>query len=183
VTTAADPHLYPAPRKERGASAALQDLGGIQAPRMRVFPFYWSFAANSRRSWSTPQLQGPCIIRDIQLNWGAQADPPTTTLEIGTSSIPILENDVALTTPRSYNVLTELQDPDALVSGAAGAGLVASTLSTAGTRPITPLDLIVLDPSTYIVLASINDGIAAAALAGTLRVLEGVDPEALATFL
>jgi hypothetical protein len=183
VTTAADPRIYPAARKGRGAGADLEDLGPINAPRMRVFPFFWTSTASNRRSWSTPILQGPAIIKDVQFWFTFGASPPSMTVEIGTSTVPVLEAGVALTTARPYRVLTELQDPYGGILAAAGDGIPVGTTPTSSARPLMPLDLIVLDPSFYLVVAGVAGGAGVFEIHGNIRVLERINPEALALFL
>ena len=183
MTTAADPRIYPAPRKGRGAGADIEDLGPVQAPRMRIFPFFFTNSNTLRRSFSTPRLMGPGIIKGIELYVAFGVSPPNVTLEVGVATIPVLENGVANTVPRPYTVLTELLDPFNAITAAAGDGLTIGTLPSYTAHYERPLDLIVTLNEFFVVVAVPNAGVSVGEFQGKIRVLEDVNPEALALFL
>lgn len=183
MTTAADLKNYPAPRKRGTDTAVEAPPTSFQAPRMRVFPFFFTFAASSRRAFSTPLLAGPAIIKGIELYPTLVSSPPSLTVEVGTSRIEVLENSVALSTPRPYTVLTELLDPFAGMNPAAGDGYPLHTVPTLTAKYESALDLIITDREFCAVLAMVNNNVGAAEVSGVLRVLEAVDPEALRFFV
>jgi hypothetical protein len=183
MTTAADPKIYPAPREDRGGEDDVTDSGDFQHPRTRLFPFIMTLTANNRRTLSTPRIQGPAIIKGIFLAQPFGQDPPGGSIEIGTARAPVTETAVALATARPYTVLSELLNPFAVMVGASGQGLLPTSLGTIMRHQETPLDLIVPDAEFFAVIAYVNNSVGAGTFAGHLRVLEGVDPDALRFFL
>lgn len=180
-TTAVE--AYPRARKNRGTGVALEQLAGIVAPRMRVFPFFFDMAATRRQSFSLGRCSGPAIIKGIEINPGTGQSPPASTIEIGTSPVPVLETNANLALARPYNNLIELADPFALITGPSGDGLPNFTIPNTHVRYERPLDIVVLDAQFFPVIASINNSAGAASFSGVLRVLEGVNPEAVRFFL
>lgn len=183
MTTAANPQIYPPPRKGRGGGVSIEQLGPVSAPRMRMFPWIFSITGASRRTISTPRLVGPAIIKDFTWYNSTKTDPPVVTVEIGTARAPVDEAGVALTTLRPFTVLTELLDPFGVMAGASGDGFPVATLPTANDSRRFPLDLIVTDSEFFAVVSVVNNSAQAERYNGWLRVLESVDPEALSAFL
>lgn len=183
MTTAADPANYPAARK-RGTTETL-DTGplSVTAPRMRVVPFILRGSAGTRNSLSLPQFMGPALVKSIEYYPTFGQDPPGSTVELGTSASAVVEADVALTLPKPYQVLLELQDPTNYLPGAGGDGFPMWTSPTASMPRVVPLDLVVKDAAFYLVVSCPNNTGLATLIVGTVRVLEGVDPEALRFFL
>ena len=178
-----DPLRYPAPRPNRGGHADILDSGSFQHPRTRIFPWVMTTTASSRRSISTPRIQGPALIKGLSIHAPFGVDPPQATIEIGTATIDVTEASVALTAPRPYTVLTELLNPFGVIAGAAGAGLPLTTVGTMQRWAEIPLDIIVDDIECVIVLAILANALVAGTFNGHLRVLEGVEKEALRFFL
>lgn len=178
-----DPTWYPRARKGRSGSPAPLAQDVTPAPRTRIFPFFFTFAANRRRSFTTPRLIGPAIIKDLELYPTFTSSPPSFSVEIGAADTAFIENSVALTTPRPYTVLTELLDPYAAMPANVGAGYPGHTLPTETARYQRNLDLIVTTPEFFAVVALINPSAFAAEYSGAIRIIENVSREALATFL
>jgi hypothetical protein len=177
------PDAFPRIRLNRGAGANPDDLGPVSAPRTRFFNFLDFMAANSRSSQSFPQVQGPGLIKDIWFSQQTWTDPPPMTIEIGLAHTPVREVAVANGLPRPFQCLFELRDPWAVMPDAVGDGIITSTWA-AHPRPLFPLDLIIPPGAWYIVLSTSNTSIGfTTRLLGHLRVIEGVDPEALRFFL
>lgn len=175
--------MYPAPRKRAGGAVDLEEMNAAPPPRMRVFPFHFSNVGSNRCSFSTPRLVGPAIVKGIELYVGFGVSPPNCTLEIGTAQSPVLESSVANTVARPYSVLLELLDPFNAMLYAAGDGMPLATAPTYTASYERPLDLIVTLPEFYLVLAVPNAGVSVGEVNGKVRILEGVDPEALRFFL
>jgi len=183
VTTAGDVSNYPRARDKRGSVEAAPGAPSVPLPRMRVLPFATAAIGSSRRSISLPRVQGPALIKDVQFMFGFGVDPPSCTFEIGVSLLPVFENAVANTVPRPYTVLTELSDPAAALLTTAGDGFPVWTIQNPAQGMTKPLDLILDTGAWYVVLAVCNPTAAAGACYGHVRVLEGIDPEALRFFL
>ena len=183
MTTASDPLTYPASRKGRGDAAALLAGEVTRAPRTRLFPFYQRGILNRRTSWSTPRLVGPVVIKDVTIQFSTVSDPPTSTLELGTANIPVNENAVLMTVPRSWTVLTELLDPGALIAGIAGEGFANPTIPLASSHQNRALNLIITDPEFFLVFSFWNNNASTSSVSGVITLLEAVDPEALRSFL
>lgn len=175
---------YPRTRKNRATSASpFESIGQTPIPRVRVFPFYMALIANTRKTISFGRFIGPALIKDVSFTPGFGVDPSNWTLEIGTSSISVTENNVGLATAKPYSVLTELVDPFSALSLLAGDGIPGTTLGTAVRWHTIPLDFIVELPEFYAVLGSCNASGGVGNLVGHIRVIEGVNREALGFFL
>jgi len=183
MTTAADPANYPSARKGRGTGKDVEALGPFSAPRTRVFPFFFTFIGNRRRSFSTPRIQGPAIIKGLELYNSFGSSPPQLTVEVGLALQPVLEDNVLNSVPRPYETRTELIDPFAAMGANAGRGFPIHTLPTITSHYEHPLDLIVEPGSWFVVVACVNPTAFAAEFSGSLRVIEAVDQEALRFFL
>lgn len=103
-------------------------------------------------------------------------------IELGYSPTAVTENGVALTTPRPYTPLTELIDPFSIFPAAAGRGLVDSNIPNTNVRWQEPLDLIVDQPDTFVVVAHWNNTALAQFWNGQLRLVENVLRSALEAF-
>jgi hypothetical protein len=182
MTTAADPRIYPAARKGRGAGVVIEDLGPITAPRMRVMAFAFISTATSRRSLSFGPFTGPCIVKDVEFYHSSFTAGYANSLEVGKNTIPVTEAGVALATARPYTRITELIDPFNVAAADSGQGIPDAGPPSRGFFQRS-LNIVVTDPEIYIILAWINPGLNAETFTGELRVLEGVDPEALRFFL
>lgn len=183
MTTASDPLTYPGARKGRGDAAALLAGEVTRAPRTRIFPFYQRGTLNRRSTWSTPRLVGPVILKEVAAQFTTVSDPPTSTLEIGTATIAVIETAVLMTVPRSWTVLTELLDPGSNIAAIAGEGLINSTLPSAASFQNRALNLVITDPEFFLVLSFWNNNATTSAVVGHVTLLEAVDPEALRSFL
>jgi len=183
VTTAADPTNYPSARPKRSAGAATEDLSSFQAPRTRIFPFAMTIAANKRYTVSTPRVIGPLIIKGIVLEPAFGSDPPHPSMEIGTSAAPVTENGVATSVLRPYTPLLEVLDPFGVLNNPRAQGILATSVSTLQRFYETPLDLIVTLTECFVTVSFHNVGAGAASFQGHVRVLEGVDRDALRFFL
>jgi len=182
MTTAADPKIFPAPRK-RGAGVALDELSGpIVAPRSRLFPFHFTWSASSRHSFSTPRLTPPIILKSIFYQQTQSSSPPQQSLEIGIAHLPVYENGVALATPKPYSIITELLNRDSGMPAVAGQGFPFSTLTSGTNHWQRQLDYVITEPDVYLVIAHCNNNVQGAELTGYLTLLEAVDAETIRFF-
>lgn len=165
------------------SGSPLGPAGPIDPPRTRAMPFVIRETAASRSSFVTPILRGPVIIFGIHYNIGTVADPPAGTLELGWKITPGHETSVALTTPRPYTVLTELQDPQNQVADAAGGGFPWTTLNAPGRGTYVPLRIVVVGAQVCVVVADVNNSGFVQNIYGYLHLVENVSDQALASFL
>ncbi len=181
------PHVtadwFPKARKDRRPGSEGLAPAELIAPRTRLFPFHMSLDAVTRRSLSTPLLQGPMMIRSIEFYPSTVADPPNVTIEIGYATTRVTEDGVAITVQRPYTVLTELIDPFGVINDNAGAGFPLSTLPSTRAHFQRTLDMILTINSGHIVVAAIKSAVGGFPLTGVLRILEDISPEAARNFL
>jgi hypothetical protein len=178
-----EPETWPLPRRNRVGGGAVAKEGAPPAPRTRIFPWALNIAGSRRQSFTFPRTVGPVIIKQFAWFNSFGNDPPNMTLELGTATAPILETNAALTAPRPYTILTELQDSSGLMPDAAGVGFPLHNIPNTHINYTLPLDIIIPDAEVFVVLASINNSANAGALTGHLTLLENVDRFALANFL
>ncbi len=174
---------FPRLRTKRGHGGESVVQPELKSPRTRIFPWHMSLGGQARRSLSTPLLQGPLMIRAIEMYMSTLADPPNLTIEIGYSTVPVQEAGVPLTTARPYTVLTEMLDPFGVITDAAGAGIIVSTLPGTRVHFERTLEIILPGNSAYVVIAAVQSAIGGFPLTGTLRILEGISREAAENFL
>jgi hypothetical protein len=186
----ADPRTYPLPRRKRvGPSSSLEALAAANEgavatpPRARVFPWVMNLTATSRRTLSTPLLQGPALLRKCFIFSGTVSTPPQQTLEFGWSVNPVTENGVAIATVRPYTVLTEYLDPFAVSASTIGMGFPAAADANSHVKYEYSLDLIVTEPRFCFTVSWLNIASTAEQRSGHLLVLEAVNLDALSTFL
>jgi len=174
---------YPMPRKNRGPAGVDTIDESTPIPRTRVFPFYTDITANNRRTWSSPRIQGPALIKAIALNCSFGQSGSFTTFDLAASTSPITETAVALTTARPYTPLLELLDPFNTVPGVSGDGYALTPVGTALRHVEVPVELIVELTDFFLVMAISNNGAGAGSINGHVRVVEGVNRQALSFFL
>jgi hypothetical protein len=168
---------------DRGAGTAVFAGTPPPAPRTRLFNWAVHISNSRRRSWSTPRLVGPCLIKDFTYNPGFGATPPALSFEFGKSPVAVDEDDVLLTVPRPYTRLSELLDADNIITANAGEGYLFDTIPSTHTPYSWPVNLIITDPEIFVVMATINNSALAFDLTGWVTIVEDIDPVALASFL
>lgn len=184
-----DARTYPAARKQRSgpppsqADPASLAGGGPTAPRTRFFPFAFNETATSRRTISGDKCQGPALIKAFLLGTSTYSAPISKSVEIGISSTKLTEAGVALTTPRPYTLLLELQDPFSQLASAAGRGYPLATWAPGPNTITFPLDLVVYDNEFYPVLALWNNTANAQQWYGFLKVLEQIRPDKIGDYM
>jgi hypothetical protein len=185
----ADPTGYPFARRKRGGpivevdpeiAAFLEE--NTAPPRSRVFPWLMTAITNTRRSVSTPLLQGPAILRRFSFTLDSNPDPPVVSVEVGWALNPVNEAGVAVATLKPYTVLTELLNPFGVGTLGAGQGYPAFSSVNTHVEWETVEDFIILEPRFCFVAAIHNNGGFTSAGRGWMSVLEGVSPAALRAF-
>lgn len=185
-----DLRSFPAPRPKRTgpppSGQGPEDLFAgptFAAPRMRVFPFAWNETASSRRTISGAKCQGPALIKSLMLGTSTYTAPISKSVEIGISSTRLTEAGVALTTPRPYTLLLELQDPFTQLASAAGQGFPLTTVAPQYNTFFLPLDLVVWDNEFYPTVSLWNNTANAQQWVGSLRVLEQIKAEKIGDYM
>lgn len=181
ATTAVE--AYPRPRKNRGTGNQVLADTTTPIPRTRVFPFYVDIVANRRHTWSSPRIQGPALIKAVNLNCSFGQSGSFTTFDFAANTSPITETQVVLTTPRPYTPLLELLDPFNTVPGVSGDGFALTPTGTVLRHIEYPVELIVELTDFFLVMAISNNGAGAGSISGHVRVIEGVNRQALSFFL
>lgn len=183
MTTASDPAIYPAARKRTTADLANLGIATQAPPRTRVIPFYVRGTLNRRTTFSTGVIQGPAILKQIILEMGGKSDPPASTVEIGTSLVPVTENAVLTSVPRTWDIITELLDPGSNIASNAGDGFPSFQPGTPANATPQLVNYVLPSSAFYIVVAFWCNAATTTAVAGSLVIVEGIDPEALRFFL
>lgn len=189
IGNALDRRAYPALRTKRsGPPPTAAAAEALQAdrdtpPRMRIFPFAWNETANSRRTISGAKCQGPALYKAFQLGTSTYTAPINKTVEVGIASTPVVENGVALTTPRPYSLLLELQDPFTQLSAAMGRGFPVTTVNPLYRDFVMPLDLVIYDNEFYPTISLFNNTANAQQWVGYLRILEQVPISRLGDYM
>jgi hypothetical protein len=149
-------------------------------PRSRIFPWIINSPANGRKSISFGPLTGLVVVKRMTWQLAVGVDPPNSSLELGNSPVRIQENNVALTTSRAYNVITELQDPFAYGAAGMGAGYPLWTLpNTHAPYEFAP-NIIIPDMSFFLVVALVNQTGGAVAMIGHVTLIEGLTSDQVA---
>ena len=180
---------YPKARPKRSgppptASAVEQQTTDRDSPpRTRIFPFAWNETANSRRTISGAKCQGPALYKAFQLGTSTYTAPINKSVEVGIASTPVVENGVALTTPRPYSLLLELQDPFAQLSAAMGRGFPVTTVNPLYRDFVMPLDLVIYDNEFYPTISLFNNTANVQQWVGYLRILEQVPISRLGDYM
>lgn len=179
------PAEFPHPRYDRALTGALglAGLAGGAIPRTRLIPFQFNETANSRRTVSTPGLQGPAILRKIWFQTGVHVTPPQESVELGWALFPFAEAGVPLTTPRPYTLLTELQDPFGVSVATIGQGYPSATLPNTLTDVEKEVNILIPEERFVFCLALVNNGANAQEWQGRFTVVEGLDLTALPSWL
>lgn len=167
-----DQGTYPQLRPSRIGAGASPGVQLAPLPRSRVFQWIENVTVNTRRTLSTPRLQGPVIIKSFSFYVATHS--AAVTAEIGYASVSITEAGVALTTPRPYTLLTEKIDPFGVLADISGRGLLDGTIPNTNVRYSEPLDLIIDQADVFVCLATWNNSALAQVWTGTLRVVENV---------
>ncbi len=182
ITTAA----YPRPRLSRPGGAPIAVPVAVTAtppaPRTRILAFQVSNNAGVRTTASSPSIRGPALILDLHVI-SSQASFGGLTLELGVAGAPVTEQDVALTTPKNWQPLTERVSQNAVVENVNRLGFSDVSGAANVPRHLGPLNAVVLLQDFFITFTVISTVAVGTALAGHLVVLENVNPDALGNFL
>lgn len=178
-----DLSAYPAARKRTAGAAVNDDVSLAPLPRTRYFTWLFNETGTSRRTVSTPRIQGPALIKDIDFYSSVINATDVKSIEIGYALVPVTEAGVALTAARPYTVLTELIDPFAQRAVGAGVGVEQLTTPNTNVKFSLALDLIVDRAEAFITVSLLNTTANAQLWHGKLRVIENVNRDALSFFL
>ena len=173
----------PFPPPASGSGGNDDPLGAPSAPRTRIFPFTWNETATSRRTISGERCRGPALWKLVVLGTGTYVAPTNKTLEIGIAATKITENGVALTLPRPYSLLLELQDPFALLVAAAGRGMPLTTTNPQYITESLSLDLVIYDAEFFPVVSLWNNTANAQQWVGHMKILEQIRLDKLGDYM
>lgn len=177
---------YPEPHPDRGAFRTGGGGGpgtalAVSPPITRILAFNLSGNPGVRTTVSSTRIRGPAIIQSLDL--GASVSSLNSfALELGKSASSVTEQDVALTVPRPYTLLTERLSQTAAGENAQRKGFVQTSLALTTPRHLGLLNIIVLETEFFITISMVSLVAAGTAFFGHLVVLEAVPPETIAAF-
>jgi hypothetical protein len=185
---AIDELTYPAPNLSRSgpgpSSQAAAPVGVAPSPpRSRAFWFELRTNATSRTTISTPLLRGPVVVSGIQ--WGTQGsnDAANWYLDVGINTVPISETNVAVATVRGWRTLFEDMVPRSVNVSANLIGMPSRTGYGAVSDDWWPINQLIQESAFHLILSILNNTAGVRGTHGTIYVVEGVSPEAVANFL
>ncbi|MGH8908600.1 MAG: hypothetical protein ACRD0K_19400 [Egibacteraceae bacterium] len=177
---------FPQPRANRVGPAPAAILSGAAAPAIpsaRIIPIAIGVNQNSRSSEAVGPLRGPGIIRFIEVSWQNGADPPNNSFEVGYSTAPLVENNVAETVGKLWTpIFTPFVKGSGYTLLAFDSGILPSTQITQLTPHTWPIEAPVALPEWYVVVSAHTKQVAGTRFVALVHILEGVSPQALANF-
>lgn len=181
---ALDVESYPRARTSRsGAGGVATGAGGVSVdpPTSRTFAFRLDMNIGNRSTVSTPLLHGPAIIRSLHATQSAAAFN-VHVLELGKSSSPIVETDVAIATAKAWTPFFERLSGTVAPESALRVGTLELDTGAPGGIRDDALGIIVLEAEFFLVISWQSLGVSGASLSGHVNILEKVPPETIAYF-
>ncbi len=171
-------------RLPSGATVAAAAAPALAAgARTRILNWAYNSTAFTRTTITLGQFNGPAIIKGVECYTSPVPSGVGFTIELGKAATAIDEAAVPLATPRPYSLLTEMRDPFNAVQAASGEGLILSTIPNTIVQYERLVDILIMDPSFYAVVAIYNNSGAGSAVVGKVRIIENISQDAAANFL
>lgn len=184
-----DARTYPVPRLKRPGPPPTDPNADPNAPapptppRTRIVDFFIEVGVNQRTTRSYGPMQGPAIIKRARYDFGAIAGNDGFFFEVGYSPSPIAESLVAVSTPWSWQIVTERMPQQGADFDANVRGYVNTTGISQKVQHERVFGYVVRDPQFYLTMSvgEVN-GVAGANCRGYVVVITGLSYDALSLY-
>jgi hypothetical protein len=179
------PECWPLPRGDRGVKVSTAPPRPIvTTPRTHVIPFSLRTNGGGRSTGSTAALRGPAAVTWCEYKSNVNSDPPTTSFELGWSTVPVNEDNISNAVPLPYNRLFTRVVGGPQLSGWGGDGLPFWSVQEGQSRSLVYLGLLIVAPEFHLCLSyrQQTDGGADRRCVGWVNLVEGINPMAVEAF-
>ena len=174
---------YPLARPDRQPAPRLPEYSNAHHARGRVWSWLLTTVASRRVTISGPLCHGPAMLRSCSFFGTTHESTGGMNVAIGYHTSPVTEAGVLNTVARPYTTLTELLNPENLVSQQNAKGFVEGFIPGTLTHWAEPLDFIVTEPTFFPVISiSTIAFITAELYTGQLRLTEAAPRAALGRY-